>query len=96
MRAAIDLALSHSHARAATKAYQHLADPLEHAGDYRRARATYVEATILPRQRRERDGRLLPRMPHLGSPTPPPLGLGSADGGLSLYPLSGVHPEIRR
>jgi hypothetical protein len=45
VRAAIDLALSQSRARAATKAYQHLADPLEHAGDYRRARATYVEAT---------------------------------------------------
>jgi hypothetical protein len=49
LRAAIDLALSHGHGRAATKPYQHLADTLEHAADYRRARATYVEATRLCR-----------------------------------------------
>jgi DNA-binding CsgD family transcriptional regulator len=45
VRGALDLALSNSHVGAATEAYQRLADSLEHAGDYRGARATYVEAT---------------------------------------------------
>ncbi|HEY7200525.1 MAG TPA: helix-turn-helix transcriptional regulator, partial [Candidatus Dormibacteraeota bacterium] len=44
VRAALDLALSHGQAGAATDAYQRLADSLEHAGDYRGARATYDEA----------------------------------------------------
>jgi DNA-binding CsgD family transcriptional regulator len=45
VRAALDLALSNGHVGAATEAYQRLADSLEHAGDYRGARATYMEAT---------------------------------------------------
>jgi DNA-binding CsgD family transcriptional regulator len=45
VRAALDLALAGGHAGAAAEAYQRLADSLEHAGDYRAARATYVEAT---------------------------------------------------
>jgi DNA-binding NarL/FixJ family response regulator len=45
VRAALDQALSNGHVGAATEAYQRLADSLEHAGDYRGARATYVEAT---------------------------------------------------
>jgi DNA-binding NarL/FixJ family response regulator/tetratricopeptide (TPR) repeat protein len=45
VRTALDLALSQGHVGAAAEAYQRLADSLEHAGDYRGARATYLEAT---------------------------------------------------
>jgi DNA-binding CsgD family transcriptional regulator len=45
VRSALDLALSHGHVGAATDAYLRLADSLEHGGDYRAARATYVEAS---------------------------------------------------
>lgn len=45
VREALDLALSGGQVGAATEAYQRLADSLEHAGDYRGARETYVEAT---------------------------------------------------
>jgi DNA-binding NarL/FixJ family response regulator/type II secretory pathway predicted ATPase ExeA len=45
VRGALDLALSKGHVGAATEAYQRLADSLEQAGDYKAARAAYVEAT---------------------------------------------------
>lgn len=45
VREALDRALSEGEVGAATEVYQRLADSLEHAGDYRRARDTYLEAT---------------------------------------------------
>jgi len=45
VRGALDLALSNGHVGAATDAYQRLADSLEHGGDYKGARTTYLEAT---------------------------------------------------
>jgi len=52
VRAALDLALAHGHTGAAADAYQRLADSLEHAGDYRGSRETYLEAASFCRANR--------------------------------------------
>src|SRR5437868_2281682 len=44
VRAALSDALTHGDHGSAAEAYQRLADSLEHAGDYRAARASYSEA----------------------------------------------------
>jgi DNA-binding NarL/FixJ family response regulator len=44
VRAGLNVALDHNASGAAAEVYQRLADSLEHAGDYRGARATYDEA----------------------------------------------------